>query len=295
MTDYPDTLQLSSGAVTAEVLPAWGSKMVSLRTEHDGHEFLYQAPYGPHVPDLSVYAPADAYGFDEMFPGVYPQQYPRAPWQEERIADHGNLWYRPWAHTSDGSTIRLWVKDAVMQWHFSKELRFVDPMTLRTTYRVENRSEHPLFWSYSAHILCSYHEGVELDIPDGTYRRIETFGAPLPETCPSHAPHLIRQDDFPDASGALYVSSDVSQQSCLYRDRYPDKTLQVEWTSPVRFFGIWYNKAGWPDDAPLTHVGLEPATAGHPDLAKWLDATEPAPLLPGTHAEWHLTLKVLTP
>ncbi len=73
MGKFPKRLVLTSGKLSATLLPAWGSKMISLRTEPDGYEFLAPPPFGPHVPNAAAFIPADAYGFDEMFPGVYPQ------------------------------------------------------------------------------------------------------------------------------------------------------------------------------------------------------------------------------
>jgi galactose mutarotase-like enzyme len=292
MAEYPEKLVLSSGAVTAEILPQWGSKMISFRTQ-DGYEFLYPAPYGPHTPDPSVYAPEDAYGFDEMFPGVYPQNYPAPPWQEEWIADHGNLWYRTWSHAGGGAEASLWVEDERIGWHFARHLRFTDPLTLETEYQVENRSRHPLYWLYAAHILCPYHPGVELEIPAADYRRIETFGQPLPEVCQADAPHLLRQTAFPDDSAALYVSREVGPGRCVYRDLRAGKAMVVRWSAPVSYLGIWYNKAGWPEEKPISHIGLEPGIAGHPDLAEWLKMESPAPLEPGDQATWRLTMSVL--
>ncbi len=72
MIAFPDRLMLSSGQLTVELVPEWGSKMISFRTEPDGYEFLSPPPYGPQVPDSAIFAAEDAYGFDEMFPGVYP-------------------------------------------------------------------------------------------------------------------------------------------------------------------------------------------------------------------------------
>jgi len=293
MIPFPERLMLSSGQLTIELLPEWGSKMISFRTEPDGYEFLSPPPYGPHVPDSAIHGAEDAYGFDEMFPGVYPQAYPAEPWQQERIADHGDLWYRVWERSGGGTQATLWVADERLGWHFAKRLRFTDPVSLETQYRVENRSQHPLHWLYCAHILCPFREGIELELPAGRYRRLETFGQPLPEVCEADAAHLARQEAFPSQSAAFYVSDEMGASRCLYRDRRAGKALVLSWTAPLAYLGVWYNKAGWADDKPLTHVGLEPTTAGNQDLAEWVKSGSSRPLQPGEAVTWTMTMAVL--
>ena len=292
MTEYPQRLVLSSGEVTAELLPAWGSKMVSLRTERDGYDFVAPAPLGPHVPDAAVFAPADAYGFDEMFPGVYPQPYPAEPWQDVSIADHGDLWYREWHCSGGGNDARLWTEDSRMGWRFSKQLRFSDSLTLETTYLVENRSRHPLLWLYCAHMLCPFRPGIELQLPVTRYRRLETMGHLLPEECREDAPFLQRFEAFPERSAAFYVSDEVGAATCSYLDRPAGKALRLRWSPPVTYLAVWYNRSAWMPDAPLDHLALEPTTAANQDLAEWLRTGSPEPLAPGAQASWTLTMNV---
>jgi galactose mutarotase-like enzyme len=267
--------------------------MISLRTEPDGYEFLAPAPFGPHQPDGAVFAPADAYGFDDMFPGVYPQKYPTHPWQEMAIADHGDLWYRPWRYPSSGEEATLWLDDARMGWRFDKTLRFVQPRALEVTYRVENRSRHPLHWLYCAHILCPYRPGVEIDVPVAEYRRDETMGEPLPERCTEKAEFLRRFEAFPDRSAAFYVSDAVGSAECTWIDRVARKALRLTWTLPLAYLAMWYNRSAWMPDRPLTHVGLEPTTAGSQDLAGWVQSGAAQLLAPGARVTWTLALSAV--
>jgi len=290
MTGYPERLVLSSGELTAELLPEWGSKMISLRTESDGYEFLAPAPLGPHVPDAAVFSPADAYGFDEMFPAVYPQPYPVEPWHDVLIADHGDLWYRAW-HCSDGGTeARLWVEDGRLGWRFGKHLQFINALTLHTEYRVENRSPYPLYWLYCAHFLCPYRAGIELALPAGTYQRQETLGQSLPEECREDADFLCRYEAFPARSAAYYVSDAVGATACAYIDRPAGKVLRLSWSYPIAYLGVWCNNSAWTPGTPLVHLALEPTTAGNQDLADWLRTGTPEPLAPGASVSWTMTL-----
>lgn len=286
-------LTLSTGRLTVELLPDWGSKMVSLRTERDGYEFLAAAGFGPHAPDPSVYAPEDAYGFDEMFPGPAPEPFLAGPWGEGlRVGDHGDLWYRAWEYAAENSKARLWVSDERLGWRFGKRLWFSDPLTLITDYRIENRGRHAWPWMYTGHILCRYHAGIELILPAGQYRQFETFGQPLPEVCTAETPALRRFDTFPDRSAAFYVSDEVGPQSCTLHDARAGKALQVSWSNPVCYLAMWYNRGGWLDDKPLTHVGLEPSTAGLQGLADWTAAGRAPWLEPGAEAHWRLTFRI---
>jgi galactose mutarotase-like enzyme len=239
-----------------------------------------------------VFSPADAYGFDEMFPGVYPQPYPTAPWQDIPVADHGDLWYRPWQCSGGGSTAELWVEDSRLGWYFGKQLRFVLPRTLETTYRVENRSRYPLYWLYCAHILCQYRPGIELELPATRYRCHETMGQPLPEECGEAADFMCRFEAFPERSAAFYVSDAVGKASCTYIDRPARKALRLSWSETAAYLAMWYNRNAWMPDQPLTHVALEPSTAGTQDLAEWIRTGTPRPLAPGEHVSWTMTMSV---
>jgi hypothetical protein len=292
MTDFPERLVLSSGELTAELLPEWGSKMISLRSLRDGYEFMAPAPLGPHAPDAAAFTPADAYGFDEMFPGVYPQLYPAAPWQDVSLADHGDLWYRAWHCSGDVTQARLWVEDDRQGWCFAKQMRFTNARTLETTYRVDNRSAYPLYWLYCAHMLCPFRDGIELDLPESRYRRLETLGHPLPEECGGDADFLSRFEAFPADSAAYYVSDAVGAATCAFIDRPARKVLRLGWSLPIKYLSIWYNDAAWTPEVPLKHVGLEPTTAGNQDLAEWMRTGSAEPLAPGAHVSWTLTMSV---
>jgi hypothetical protein len=293
LTGYPGKLVLSSRQLTVELLPAWGAKLISLRTEPDGYEFLSAAPFGPHLPDPSAFTAADAYGFDDMFPGVYPQAYPAPPWQHEQIADHGNVWYRAWDYCAEKEEATLWVEDERIGWRFAKTLRFSQPYCLEIRYRAENHSSHPLYWLYCAHILCSYRADVELELPAGRYRRLETLGQLLPEECQADAAHLLRPEALPPHTAAYYVSDEIGPAHCIYRDRAAGKVLRLGWSAPLAYLGVWYNHLAWTPEEPLVHVGLEPTSAANQDLAKALQDGHVQPLEPGGHVSWSITLSVM--
>jgi len=296
VTDFPPRLTLSSGSLTIELLPEWGGKMISLRSEPDGYDFMAPAPFGPHVPDPAVFAPEDAYGWDEMFPGCLSESYPAGPWGEVRVADHGDLWYRAWTvdAVDTASMARLSVHDERLGWRFAKTLCFSDPLTLIVEYRVENRGPFRLPWLYYAHVICPYHRGVELELPVSRYVQLETYGQPLPELCRGDEPALHRQEAFPERSAAFYVGDDLGAAGCLYRDREARKVMALRWTSALTNLGLWYNKGGWTDERPLTHLGLEPATAPCPGLLEWAGRDDSRPLAPGGSVHWTLTTHIET-
>lgn len=292
MIASPDRVILTSGQLTVELLPARGAKMVSLRTEPDGFEFLEPATFGLHPPDAALFSPADAYGFDDMFPGVYPQPYPLAPWQGVLVADHGDLWYRRWEYRSSDSQVTLWVEDPRMGWHFEKTLQFAETRTLTTTYSVENHSPYPLHWLYCAHILCPYRRGVEIKLPAAHYHQDETIGQPLPQHCTAEAEFLRRFEAFPDRCAAFYVSDEVGNAECTWIDRLARKALRVSWSQPLAYLAMWYNRSAWMPDRPLTHVGIEPTTASSQDLAAWVQSGLSRPLAAGEAVSWELMLSV---
>lgn len=292
MTDYPPRLCLSSGRLRLELLPRWGGKAISLRTERDGYEFLASAPFGPHEPDPRVFAAADAYGWDEMFPGCLPETLDGLPQGPVAVADHGDLWYRPWAAEERSGELRLWASDERLGWHMVKRLHFSDPYTLVARYRLTCAGEGPFPWVYYAHILLRYGPGISIALPRARYRRLETYGEPLPEEPPPDHPALAGYDAFPEGSAAFYVSDRVAARRVVYRDHNAGKTLRLAWTAPLDYLGVWYNRGGWTDESPLVHLGIEPATSPHPGLVETVGAGLHQECRPGRAMAWRLTLRV---
>jgi hypothetical protein len=283
--------------LAVDLVPEWGGKTISLRTEPDGYDVLAPAPFGPHIPDPTVFAAEDAYGWDEMFPSCLPEGYPAGPWGEVRVADHGDLWHRVWTvdqADAAGTAARLSVGDERLGWRFAKALHFSDPLTLVIEYQVENRGSFRLPWLYYAHIILPYHLGIELELPVGRYMQLETYGQPLPARCQGDEPALVRQEAFPERSAAFYVGDVLGKAGCLYRDREARKTLALRWTGGLTALGLWYNKGGWTDEKPLTHLGLEPATAPYPGLVEWVARGDSRPLAPGESVHWTLTAHIET-
>ncbi len=292
MTDFPARRCLSSGRVSLDLLPAWGGKAISLRTERDGYEFLAAAPCGPHEPDPSIFAAADAYGWDEMFPGCLPETLAGLAQGPIPVADHGDLWYRPWNWEERSAELRLWASDERLGWHILKRLHFEDPYTLVVRYRLKCVGRLALPWVYYSHILLRYGPGISVTLPRARYRRLETYGEPVAEECSSDYEALTRFEKFPEKSAAFYVSDRLAARRVVFRDLDAGKTLRLRWTAPLDYLGVWYNRAGSTDDMPLVHLGIEPATSPYPGLVETFQAGMHQECRPGRAIAWRLTLRV---
>lgn len=90
-----ETIEVHTGALAFETVPALGGKLTSLRDERTGREWLWRNPRIRYqrVPHGSSYVQyADTGGWDECFPSVSQCEYPSAPWKGAMVQDHGELW-----------------------------------------------------------------------------------------------------------------------------------------------------------------------------------------------------------
>src|SRR5438128_9495905 len=98
---------LENDELRVEVLPERGAMVASLVERATGREWLDQPPTGPERSARlgDVYGGAEACGWDECFPTVNPVAYPEPPWQGAPLADHGELWSRPWSWERTDDTV----------------------------------------------------------------------------------------------------------------------------------------------------------------------------------------------
>ncbi|MCC7354158.1 MAG: hypothetical protein IT330_10410 [Anaerolineae bacterium] len=262
-----EIVSLSSSAVTADLVPAWGAKMTSLRLHTPAYEFFAPAarPLGP--PDATQYRDRDAYGFDEMFPTLEPCAYPESPWAGLPLGDHGDVWAIGWNWHKEVDALILECEDGRFPYRLRKRLRFVAPNRLRTDYSVENLGESPLRGLWAAHVLVPMTDAVRLTLPANVpYRRTyisgsDIFAPRLEQT--DAAPYLTDMSAFPVHGVAKYLTaSPVKEGYCAWTDVVAKVRLELRWpATEVPYLDIWYNRGGWPGPGGLRHIGLEPISA----------------------------------
>ena len=166
----------------AVVLPALGSRMVSLVHVPSGREWL-EPGHGPADPGYGAPFPEGGLcGWDEMFPSIDPCRYPEDPWRGAEIPDHGEVWSIPWqAELRDGA-LHLRTHGVRFPYRLEKRLSFDGDGALLIHYRAENLSPFPFRFAWTAHPLFRVNPGtrIELPLPEGARYVITAAGPDRP-------------------------------------------------------------------------------------------------------------------
>jgi hypothetical protein len=259
-----EVVSLSSAAVTAELIPAWGAKLTSFRLHSPAYEFMAPAARPLSPPDAAKYRDRDAYGFDEMFPTLEPCAYPEAPWAGLPLGDHGDVWAMGWKWRKEADTLHLECEDGRFPYRLRKRLKFVSANRLRTDYTVENLGESAMRCLWAAHILVPLADSIRLTLPAGVpYVRTHGSGSDIFEPRveqPSAAAYLTDMSAFPAACTAKYLTAaPLKEGYCGWSDVAARVRLELRWpVASVPYFDVWYNRGGWPGPGGLHHIGLEP-------------------------------------
>src|SRR5258706_13509394 len=103
-----ESLTLENECLRLVLLPELGAKITSLVDLERGREWLAGhdgRDYRRASLDADFGAP-DASGWDECFPSVGAGFHFASPWEGVRLADHGELWTRPWSwHEEDDALV----------------------------------------------------------------------------------------------------------------------------------------------------------------------------------------------
>ena len=75
-----------------------GGRMVSLRHKSANREFLVQQQLDKYLKAeyAKLMVPAQAAGYDDMFPTILECFYPDFPWKGVSMPDHGEVWALDW-------------------------------------------------------------------------------------------------------------------------------------------------------------------------------------------------------
>ena len=299
-----------SAGVEVALLPEVGGKMISLRSA-SGREWLWQTTRRPYRrPEYGgAFEAYDISGFDECFPGIGEGPYPLSPWEGVVVPDHGELWTLPWETAVEAETLVLAMSGRRFPYRMEKRLT-IEASGVRIEYALENLSESPLRYLWSAHPLFDARPGMRVELPGGVGVRTDwSKSGRLGElgtrhTWPSTAEASggpVRLDVLPPAG------SGVADK--LYTDRLPvtGESARCRLVDPesgefvgfrfdpaeVPYVGVWLNMDGWPlSGETCFNVALEPCT-GYPDRLDYAVARdEAARLAPSATNRWTLHLEL---
>ena len=273
-----EKISLQNDLLRVELLPSIGGKIVSLRSIRTGEEFL--------LPPINVYQPvsssdefseSDGGGVDECLPSVAScESIEGLP----PVADHGDLWRRPWLVDSQGEAIVLHA-DAT-----SRPLRLTRTASLSGAglildYELVNLSGEATTWLWSAHPLLRVQAGDLIVLPDeirkvavsysttSLFEKDTVIDWPIAKSAFGMATDLAQIQDRDGATAyKLFARMGESGWAALYRKQIGQGIVVIFDTMRIPFLGLWISLGTWPDSRKERQytVALEPTTADSDSL-----------------------------
>lgn len=260
-------VRIASDRLALTVEPGYGGRVTELRCLTHGRQWLAEPVDELPAAQDGSYGPAEAVGWDELFPSVLPGAATPAPWPAP-LRDHGELWGRPWEVLDhDAARLGLAYEDRTLGFRFERLLE-LDGGTVRCSYRVSSQRDEPLPFQWSMHPIFSLVPGERVVHDDVA---LATVGPADGETIMK-----LYADLRPHGRVA------VLGQPC-------ELSLATD-VQEAPYLGIYLNYGGWPAGGPLHHVGLEPTNAPEDDLDAAVGSGRVGMLAAGATRAWRVEL-----
>lgn len=295
--------RIEGESVRVELISELGAKIVSLVDLDSGREWM-TAPERPYrQADLDgEFSEGDRSGWDECFPTIAAGFYPSPPWRGTRIADHGELWMRPWQVRVEGETLITTIYGARFPYRFERRLR-LDGRGLQAGYAVTNLTEYPFPCLWAMHPLFSTRGGMQVVVPGLERVRVEyARGAPgkdgflaecaWPSSEGSEDLSLLAERSSGRALKLYSIPAGRVDRAALF-DPQDGGWLAVRFDpATVTHLGLWLNQGGWPEQDGLHHAALEPCTGGSDDLALAVRLGEATTVGPYGTLSWEVDIRL---
>lgn len=244
------SIELENDALYLACEPERGGKIFSLYYRPMQAQWLYQGDGSPLISES--FTAADAYGFDEMFPSILPENCP----------DHGMLWSASWR-------VEDWTRERVAlsysppsgQWIFKRRAR-LEASSLYLEYELKNLGNNDVPALYTPHPLLSFFPESRISYPPG----LGPLRQALHGGVMARYGELIDPSFLPlDSPGDLpaencykcYCSSPPGRASLSLQDRRGRLCFEYD-PRQLPYLGIWINTGGW---GGQKNLAFEPASA----------------------------------
>lgn len=300
-------LSMKADTLAVVVLPELGGKIASLRWLPRDVELL-QSPLTDYTArDMTMgFEESDASGWDECLPSVAACSL-RTPRGPVRVPDHGDFWRLPWSCEQTGNEIRMKATGASLPLQMERRLSLRDD-TLRVEYRVENISDQPIEYAWSAHPLFAVDPEDRVQLPESVKTvRVEgsagdRLGAkgtghswPRTKSAAGEAIDLSLAGRIGDGIGdKVFAQSPLEGWAAIVR---PKRGVRIEVGFDPRqmpWLGLWLCYGGWPQGMARRQqcVALEPCTAPMDSLAEAIEQRSARNLAPGKFDSWAMQVRV---
>lgn len=288
-----DELVLSSTALDVMVLPKVGGKVRQIVDKKTGDTLLVspQKPFR-QIPLGTEWTNYDTSGMDDCFPNIEPGKYPFPAWQGKQLFQMGEWVYGGWEVERAGDEVLTLERNGTsFDYHARKTFRMVDANTLEIHYTVENLSDLPFRYLWSAHPLIAVKDEFVLTIPKGD-TTFTTFPRQK-EVCrwPIYGSTDLSAQWIPRGDTLKIFLSGLSKGQCnlAFSDHNVSITFDLT-TTPI--LGVWFNNFGFPErENPFRCIALEPCTSASDLLGDLGESAYPL-LKPHDTNHWWIKVKV---
>jgi galactose mutarotase-like enzyme len=271
-----------------EVLPERGGRVISLQHGDHGEWLADDGKPWPTTPPV-WWADGDVRGWDECLPNVAPGIHPELGIE---LADHGEVWNRPWDWQPTPTGIRTRIGGRLMPFEFQRLLGLTGS-GVSARYRFENVSDTAYSIGWAMHLLLRGEPRL-LQLPDDVPVRIDsTFGletSSLGDSWKSWG-DLRRQLPMTSLGWAakIFTKAGSTSEVSLESD-HGAISVSISETPIPASFGLWINACGWPSGDPVAHIGVEPGFGDHDFLPSAIEAKTTLSAKPKTTYTWKVSL-----
>lgn len=298
-----ENVLIRAGDCVANLLPAFGGKISSIRVKD--RELLQTplAPIGPRTRTMSFDA-ADASGWDECLPSVAACSVKTLDGVAQ-VPDHGDLWREPWTVIDDNGSVTLRGECFSLPLALDRTTMLAETeqgWRLSVDYTLTNTGRSAVPWSWAAHALFAVDEGDRIEVPASIAEmRVEGSGGgrldatkgrvvwPLAQLAQGGTTDLsVVQPRSSNIGDKLFAGPLRAEENwfVLHRAKAGIR-IRVSFDAVATpYLGLWLCYGGWPDRPGTKQmcVAPEPSTAPVDSLATLGDWSRV--LGPGASCSW---------
>ena len=277
---------LGSDRIALTVDAAFGARVTGLTDRATGRQWLLTGPRSADVSETVVYRGEASFGWDECFPTILPAFHPA--WGGA-LRDHGMLWGRPWQIVDAGpETLTAAYDGAGIR--FARTLS-VQRAEVTARYAVTSSREKPVPYMWSQHCVLRVTPADRISLSG--QGRMLVAGASF--DWPDHPARDLTRIG-PVDEGLVVKAYASTPHAAMAQVSGPEGGLRFDWHgAEVPALGLWLDYGGWPEEAPLHQLAIEPTTATADDLAGALALGQARWLAPGETHAWSVRLTLLDP
>jgi hypothetical protein len=291
-------VDIENDAIRMKVWPSIGGKVSSIIDKADNYELLFSYP--AEIPDAPNYdAPYAEHwfsGWDECFPAVGPSLYPRHPYNQIPVPDHGELWGIP-------TTAAVPTKNGITTvWHglrFGYRLTrklYLDDRAIVAEYSLNNLAPFEFCFVWAMHALFSMAQPVEFIYSGHPAFRLSHNAIGTDINANFTWPTEIAGEDLskPASLSAKkgWKSFSYQQIESAWEVRYPtrNRSMRIEYSSVdalAAYWGIWISTGGW---GGHTNFAIEPTTGRYDQIDRSVKDGSAGTVAPFGRREWAVRL-----